>query len=193
MAHPVRGRTSASADVQNGRWLHPDPTTVAPPSDLVEALARPSDDEIAVLDAWWRANNYLTIGQIYLQDNPLLRRAADVRAHQAATARPLGHQPGPVVRLRPRLPADPAHRSGDDLPGRSRSRRPGAGRGGLAGGHLHRDLSRRHPGRRAGMQAAVPAVLLARRHPEPRLGDRRRVRSTRAVSWATSWCTPSAP
>ncbi len=26
------------------------------------------------MDAWWRANNYLTIGQIYLQDNPLLRR-----------------------------------------------------------------------------------------------------------------------
>ena len=26
------------------------------------------------IDAWWRACNYLTIGQIYLQDNPLLRR-----------------------------------------------------------------------------------------------------------------------
>src|SRR4051794_14837598 len=26
------------------------------------------------MDAWWRANNYLTIGQIYLQDNALLRR-----------------------------------------------------------------------------------------------------------------------
>jgi xylulose-5-phosphate/fructose-6-phosphate phosphoketolase len=30
-------------------------------------------DEIAAMDAWWRANNFLTIGQIYLQDNPLLR------------------------------------------------------------------------------------------------------------------------
>jgi len=27
------------------------------------------------VDAWWRACNYLTIGQIYLQDNPLLRRS----------------------------------------------------------------------------------------------------------------------
>ena len=26
------------------------------------------------IDAWWRACNYLTAGQIYLQDNPLLRR-----------------------------------------------------------------------------------------------------------------------
>ncbi|MDT5030154.1 MAG: xylulose-5-phosphate/fructose-6-phosphate phosphoketolase [Actinoplanes sp.] len=39
----------------------------------VNALASPDDREIAELDAWWRANNYLTIGQIYLQGNPLLR------------------------------------------------------------------------------------------------------------------------
>jgi xylulose-5-phosphate/fructose-6-phosphate phosphoketolase len=39
----------------------------------VKALASPDDREIAELDAWWRANNYLTIGQIYLQGNPLLR------------------------------------------------------------------------------------------------------------------------
>ncbi|MEZ5142753.1 MAG: phosphoketolase family protein [Acidimicrobiales bacterium] len=32
------------------------------------------DDRLARLDAWWRAANYLTVGQIYLQDNPLLRR-----------------------------------------------------------------------------------------------------------------------
>ncbi|MGE5049532.1 MAG: hypothetical protein ACM3PC_13225, partial [Deltaproteobacteria bacterium] len=30
-------------------------------------------EELALLDAWWRAANYLTIGQIYLQANPLLR------------------------------------------------------------------------------------------------------------------------
>ncbi|HYO33917.1 MAG TPA: phosphoketolase family protein [Nocardioidaceae bacterium] len=44
--------------------------------DTIEAtvarLAAPNDDEIAALDAWWRANNYLTVGQIYLQANPLL-------------------------------------------------------------------------------------------------------------------------
>ncbi|MBI4898916.1 MAG: phosphoketolase family protein, partial [Actinobacteria bacterium] len=32
-----------------------------------------TDDELAPLDAWWRANNYLTVGQIYLMANPLLR------------------------------------------------------------------------------------------------------------------------
>ena len=41
--------------------------------DLVSRLAHPDADEVAALDAWWRANNYLTVGQIYLLDNPLLR------------------------------------------------------------------------------------------------------------------------
>ncbi|MET7426308.1 phosphoketolase family protein [Dactylosporangium sp. NPDC005555] len=41
---------------------------------LTEVLAQPTGDEVAQLDAWWRANNYLTVGQIYLQGNPLLRR-----------------------------------------------------------------------------------------------------------------------
>jgi xylulose-5-phosphate/fructose-6-phosphate phosphoketolase len=32
-----------------------------------------SDEELALLDAYWRAANYLSVGQIYLLDNPLLR------------------------------------------------------------------------------------------------------------------------
>ncbi|HEY6379939.1 MAG TPA: phosphoketolase family protein [Candidatus Dormibacteraeota bacterium] len=32
-----------------------------------------SDDELARIDAYWRAANYLSVGQIYLLDNPLLR------------------------------------------------------------------------------------------------------------------------
>src|SRR5881409_997298 len=30
-------------------------------------------DELHLLDAWWRAANYLSVGQIYLLANPLLR------------------------------------------------------------------------------------------------------------------------
>jgi xylulose-5-phosphate/fructose-6-phosphate phosphoketolase len=33
----------------------------------------PSDQELHLIDAYWRAANYLTVGQIYLQENPLLR------------------------------------------------------------------------------------------------------------------------
>jgi xylulose-5-phosphate/fructose-6-phosphate phosphoketolase len=32
-----------------------------------------SDDELTLIDAYWRAANYLSVGQIYLMDNPLLR------------------------------------------------------------------------------------------------------------------------
>jgi xylulose-5-phosphate/fructose-6-phosphate phosphoketolase len=33
----------------------------------------PSEEELGLLDAYWRASNYLSVGQIYLLDNPLLR------------------------------------------------------------------------------------------------------------------------
>jgi xylulose-5-phosphate/fructose-6-phosphate phosphoketolase len=33
-----------------------------------------SDDLLAKMDAYWRAANYLSVGQIYLMDNPLLKR-----------------------------------------------------------------------------------------------------------------------
>ena len=37
------------------------------------ASAPLTDQELARIDAWWRAANYLSVGQIYLLDNPLLR------------------------------------------------------------------------------------------------------------------------
>ncbi len=41
--------------------------TTAPPA------ASATVDELALVDSWWRAANYLSVGQIYLLDNPLLR------------------------------------------------------------------------------------------------------------------------
>ncbi len=49
-----------------------DVSSSAPP-ELIDRLAHPETAEVEALDAWWRANNYLTVGQIYLMDNPLLR------------------------------------------------------------------------------------------------------------------------
>src|SRR3984957_20032382 len=37
-----------------------------------------SQDLVRKIDAYWRAANYLSVGQIYLQDNPLLRRPLGV-------------------------------------------------------------------------------------------------------------------
>jgi xylulose-5-phosphate/fructose-6-phosphate phosphoketolase len=42
-------------------------------SDSVGLTIRISEDDLELLDAYWRAANYLSVGQIYLLDNPLLR------------------------------------------------------------------------------------------------------------------------
>ena len=47
-----------------------------------------SDDEVRLIDAHWRAANYLAVGQIYLRDNPLLRRPL---THEDIKPRLLGH------------------------------------------------------------------------------------------------------
>ena len=36
-------------------------------------------DTLQKMDAYWRAANYLSVGQIYLQDNPLLGAPAHAR------------------------------------------------------------------------------------------------------------------
>ena len=48
-------------------------TAVTDRHPTLTALAAPDEEEVAQLDAWWRANNYLTVGQIYLRGNPLLK------------------------------------------------------------------------------------------------------------------------
>ena len=47
--------------------------TRADVEETVERLSVLTEDELASVDAWWRADNYLTVGQIYLMANPLLR------------------------------------------------------------------------------------------------------------------------
>ena len=64
------------------------------------------DDELASLDAYWRAANYLSVGQIYLLDNPLLREPL---RPEHVKPRLLGHwgtTPGPEPPLRAPQPGD---------------------------------------------------------------------------------------
>ena len=46
----------------------------------VEHAAPLTDNELELMHAYWRACNYLSVGMIYLQDNPLLQRAARSRS-----------------------------------------------------------------------------------------------------------------
>ncbi|MCU0680835.1 MAG: hypothetical protein MUF34_00965 [Polyangiaceae bacterium] len=48
----------------------------------------PDDQELRAIDAYWRAANYLTVGQIYLQENPRLR---EPRRPEHIKPRLLGH------------------------------------------------------------------------------------------------------
>lgn len=62
------------------------------PGQHTEAGAAPSPvltpDELGLMNAWWRAANYLSVAQIYLLDNPLLRQPLAI---EHVKPRLLGH------------------------------------------------------------------------------------------------------
>ena len=64
-AAPPTLASDASRAPDRGGWA-PCPTRPVPPPRRPPA-------ELDRLDAYWRAANYLSVGQIYLLDNPLLR------------------------------------------------------------------------------------------------------------------------
>ena len=58
-------------------------------ADEIGPAAEPlAPEELRLLDAYWRAANYLSVGQIYLLDNPLLREPL---APEHVKPRLLGH------------------------------------------------------------------------------------------------------
>ena len=120
------------------------------------------------MDAYWRAANYLSVGQIYLFDNPLLKRPLALGDIKRMLLGHWGTTPGQnfiyvhlnrvIKQVRPR----------HDLRLGAGPRRPGGGRQHLPRRDLQRGLSGDQPGRSGPAQAVSP-VLLSRRHPEPRL------------------------
>ena len=96
----------------------------------------------AKMDAYWRAANYLSVGQIYLCDNPLAEGAAGGCAHQAHAAGTLGHHAGPELHLHALESRHQEIRFGHDLHVRARAWRPRGGQRYLPRGHLQRGLLR---------------------------------------------------
>ena len=149
-------------------------TTGGGAPDLQDALATPTADEVAVMDAWWRANNYLTVGQIYLLDNPLLREPL---SSDHIKPRLLGHWG-----TSPGLAFVYVHASRlIQLTGQEALYLAGPGHGGpalVAAGYLEGSYTETYPqvtqdsSRDA---TAVPAVLGARGNPQPRVGSDSRV------------------
>ncbi|MFD6319757.1 phosphoketolase family protein [Methylorubrum populi] len=59
-----------------------------PPGRTAPSSASLGDEELALIDRYWQAANYLSVGQIYLLDNPLLREPLQP---QHIKSRLLGH------------------------------------------------------------------------------------------------------
>ena len=53
-----------------------------------------SADELRRIDAWWRAANYLSVGQIFLLDNPLLKEPLTIGHVKPRLLGPWGTTPG---------------------------------------------------------------------------------------------------
>src|SRR3712207_5973329 len=126
-----------------------------------------SDQDVERIDAYWRAANYLSVGQIYLLANPLLREPLKL---EHVKPRLLGHwgtTPGlnfiyvHMNRVIKEQDVNAIYITGPGHGG------PWARGAELARGQLHRGLPPRRPGR-GGDAAAVPAVLLPGRRAEPR-------------------------
>ena len=126
-----------------------------------------SSAELALMDAWWRAANYLSIGQIYLLDNPLLREPLELKHIKPRLLGHWGTTPGlnflyvhlnRVIKSRDLnmiFVAGPGH----------------GGPGIVANAWLEGTYSEIYPhvSRNAtGMQRLVQAIQLSRRYPEPR-------------------------
>ena len=69
-------------NIETGVHRVNDPMTSSQSSDVLSAA------ELQTIDAYWRAANYLSVGQIYLLDNPLLREPLRI---EHVKPRLLGH------------------------------------------------------------------------------------------------------
>ena len=117
-------------------------TTLSKKESASKTESTLSKAESALIDAYWRAANYLSVGQIYLFDNPLLREPLK---EEHIKPRLLGHwgtTPGlNFIYVAPQ-PADQEARPRHDLRHRSRPRRAGVGRQHLSRRHVQRESIR---------------------------------------------------
>jgi xylulose-5-phosphate/fructose-6-phosphate phosphoketolase len=152
---------------------------------------RSRDDQLRLIDAYWRAANYLSVGQIYLLDNPLLRTPLEPKHVKPRLLGHWGTTPGinfvyahmnRAIRnwdLDAILIVGPGH----------------GGPGAVANAYLEGTYSETYPhvGRDSTAARPLPPVLVSRRHSVARGAWRHRGRSTKAASSATRSRTPTAP
>ena len=107
-----------------------------------------SAEELRLIDAYWRAANYLCGRPDLPARQSAALASAYARGHQAASARPLGHDAGTQLHLRASEPGHQGARPGHDHGHRPGSRRSGNRRQHVARGHVQRALRGRLARRR---------------------------------------------
>ena len=150
-----------------------------------------SADELRKTEAYWRACNYLSLGMIYLLDNPLLQEPLRPEHIKNRLLGHWGSSPGlsfiyvHLNRLIKKYDLDMIFLAG---PGHGA---PGVLGPGISGGHLLRGLSGQERGRRKGCASSsssfpfpAASAATARR--------RRRARFTKAASWVMCCRMPAA-
>jgi acetate kinase len=164
---PVDEASILAEEQSAWRCLSHDYSRMENMNEPLSAIDTPlSPQELQRLDAYWRAANYLSVGQIYLLDNPLLRQPLEIRHVKPRLLGHWGTTPGlnfiyahlnRVIRAQD---IDMIYIAGPGHGG------PAIGSQCLSRGDVHRVLSRSVAGHR-GHAATVPAVLIPRRHSQP--------------------------
>jgi xylulose-5-phosphate/fructose-6-phosphate phosphoketolase len=120
-------------------------------------------DELELINAYWRAANYLWVGQIYLLDNPLLTEPLSASQVKPRLLGHWGTTPG-LNLIYVHLNRHPQPRPGRHLHHRARSRRPRPGRQRL----LENTYSEIYTGIGQDTDGLRKlAILVPRRHPQP--------------------------
>src|SRR5215469_14483278 len=73
MKHSVKSKSRISHEVMSNFTTSQKQKETETKKDSAPVKGPLSADQLRKMDAWWRAANYLSIGQIYLYDNPLLK------------------------------------------------------------------------------------------------------------------------
>ena len=151
-----------------------------------------SPSELKRTDAYWRACNYLALGMIYLQDNPLLKEPLKPEHIKNRLLGHWGSSPGLAFiyihlnRLIKKFDLDMIFMAG-----------PGHGAPGVSGARaIWREPTPRSIRKRARTSGACANSSSSSLFPAASAATARRrrpARSTKAASWATCSRTPAAP
>ncbi len=151
-----------------------------------------SPELLRKMDAYWRAANYLSVGQLYLYDNPLLNKPLELAHVKPLVVGHWGTTPGQnfiyvhLNRVIKKYDLDMFYVAG-----------PGHGGPALVGNtYLEGTYSEVYPDvsqDEAGLKQAVHPVLVSRRDLQPRRADDAGVDPRRRRARATRSATPSGP